>query len=115
MTQLKESLTKELDSIKFYVVNNKDKWYIQSCGWYELPIDLNYNENELSEIRDKRKSSLKERNYYKCINDWVINGNTSDGSKLAEFLCKTCITAFNLSCDAWLEKLSISNLENIKE
>lgn len=104
----------ELNNIQGQIVNFDNKLYIQQCGMFDLPKESFYYQNELDNIRKLEKEALVSKKYFKCISTWIVNGNNKQGNNLAEFLAKTCITAFNLTCDSLLNRLTVANISNIK-
>ena len=109
------SKTNELNSIQSQIVDTDKKVYIQSCGLFELTENLQYYQNELKDIREKEKTLLYTNKYYECANTWAVNGNVLQGKNLANFLANTCITSFNLMCDAIFDKLTVANSEETKQ
>lgn len=107
--------TNELNSIQSQIVDTDKKVYIQSCGLFELTENLQYYQNELKDIREKEKTLLYTNKYYECANTWAVNGNVLQGKNLANFLANTCITSFNLMCDAIFDKLTVANSEETKQ
>ena len=87
---------------------------VQTLGFYELQYGSRYYRDELSKCRLTQKRMLIDKTYYKSSEDWSINGDIRQGNKLLEFFVNICITSFNMSCDNWLDKITIANYDYAK-
>lgn len=108
----------ELDNINKELVQNYNKHEIQTMGLYD-PLFPKYSTEEykdkIKEIREQRGDMLRYKEYYSTKSQWTYNGNSIQGSKLLDFFVKQSITAFNLSVDAFIDRVTISNINNIKD
>ena len=108
----------ELESIQSELIQSQTRHDIQTMGLYE-PLMPKYSTEEykrkITEARRKRGTMLNKKEYYTTKGQWTYNGNAVQGSKLLNFFTKQSITAFNLSVDALVERVTISNIRNIKD
>lgn len=108
----------ELDNINKELVQNYNKHEIQTMGLYD-PMFPKYSTEEykdkIKDIRKQRSDMLRYKEYYSTKSQWTYNGNSIQGSKLLDFFVKQSITAFNLSVDAFIDRVTISNANNIKD
>ena len=115
--QIKDSKI-ELDSINSEIVTADNRRNIQTMGLYDLTMPKYSTEEykqKITESRKKCSSMLIKKEYYTVNTTWTYNGSISLGDKLLDFFVKQSITAFNLSVDAILDRITLSNIENIKE
>ena len=108
----------ELNFIQKELVQSYKKHDIQTMGLYE-PILPKYSTEEykqkISEIRKKRGTMLSNKEYYLTKSQWTYNGSVIQGQKLLNFFTKQSITAFNLSVDALIDRITISNVCDLKD
>lgn len=108
----------ELNFIQKELVQSYKKHDIQTMGLYE-PILPKYSTEEykqkISEIRKKRGTMLSNKEYYLTKSQWTYNGSVIQGQKLLNFFTKQSITAFNLSVDALIDRITISNVRDLKD
>ena len=108
----------ELDNINKELVQSYNKHEIQTMGLYD-PMFPKYSTEEykdkIKEIRKQRSDMLRHKEYYSTQSQWVYNGNSIQGSKLLDFFVKQSITAFNLSVDSFIDRVTISNINDIKD
>lgn len=76
--------------------------------------DIQYYKDELNSIRNQESQMLIDNKYFSFLQQWVVNGNTRQGELFGKFLARVCITSFNLNFDAIVDKLTIANINNIK-
>ena len=108
----------ELESIQSELIQSQTRHDIQTMGLYE-PLMPKYSTEEykrkITEVRRKRGTMLNKKEYYTTKGQWTYNGNAVQGSKLLNFFTKQSITAFNLSVDALVDRVTISNIRDIKD
>ena len=108
----------ELESIQSELIQSQTRHDIQTMGLYE-PLMPKYSTEEykrkITEARRKRGTMLNKKEYYTTKGQWTYNGNAVQGSKLLNFFTKQSITAFNLSVDALVDRVTISNIRDIKD
>ena len=108
----------ELNFIQKELVQSYKRHDIQTMGLYE-PILPKYSTEEykqkISEIRKKRGTMLSNKEYYLTKSQWTYNGSVIQGQKLLNFFTKQSITAFNLSVDALIDRITISNVRDLKD
>ena len=108
----------ELESIQKELVQSQNKHDIQTMGLYS-PLIPKYSTEEykqkIIEVRRKRGTMLNKKEYYTTKGQWTYNGNAIQGSKLLNFFTKQSITAFNLSIDALIDRVTISNIRDLKD
>lgn len=71
--------------------------------------------DKIKAIRDERAEMLRNKTYYTVNYAWTCNDSTKEGKRLLEFFTKQTITAFNLSVDALIARISVSNIVKVKE
>ena len=71
--------------------------------------------DKIKKIHKQRSDMLRHKEYYSTQSQWVYNGNSIQGSKLLDFFVKQSITAFNLSVDSFIDRVTISNINDIKD
>ena len=108
----------ELESIQSELIQSQTRHDIQTMGLYE-PLMPKYSTEEykrkITEARRKRGTMLNKKEYYTTKGQWTYNGNAVQGSKLLNFFTKQSITAFNLSIDALIDRVTISNIRDLKD
>lgn len=108
----------ELESIQKELVQSQNRHDIQTMGLYS-PLIPKYSTEEykqkIVEVRRKRGTMLNKKEYYTTKGQWTYNGNAVQGSKLLNFFTKQSITAFNLSIDALIDRVTISNIRDLKD
>ena len=108
----------ELESIQSELIQSQTRHDIQTMGLYD-PLMPKYSTEEykrkITEARRKRGTLLNKKEYYTTKGQWTYNGNAVQGSKLLNFFTKQSITAFNLSVDALVDRVTISNIRDIKD
>ena len=108
----------ELESIQSELIQSQTRHDIQTMGLYE-PLMPKYSTEEykrkITEARRKRGTMLNKKEYYTTKGQWTYNGNAVQGFKLLNFFTKQSITAFNLSVDALVDRVTISNIRDIKD
>ena len=108
----------ELESIQKELVQSQNKHDIQTMGLYS-PLIPKYSTEEykqkIVEVRRKRGTMLNKKEYYTTKGQWTYNGNAVQGSKLLNFFTKQSITAFNLAVDSCIDRVTISNINDIKD
>lgn len=108
----------ELNNLKKEIIQVNNKIELQSFGMYEI-IYPKYASHEykdkISDIQFTRKNMLQNKTYYRIISPWSYNGNEYQGTKLMDFFAKECITAFNLSVESIIDRLTVINVEKSKK
>lgn len=109
-----------LKSIEDDILTADTKLNLQIMGMYDL-IMPKYSTEEykqkITESRTKRSDMLNDKSYYKVDKSirWVCNGSEDEGAKFIDFLTKQCISSFNLTVDALIDKITISNIDRLKK
>ena len=107
-----------LAQIESEIIQATNTHVVQTMGLYDQ-IEPKYATSEykdkIKEIRDKRSDMLRNKTYYAVNHVWTCNGSTKEGKKLLEFFTKQSITTFNLSVDALIARVSLSNIVKVKE
>lgn len=108
----------ELDNINKELVQSYNRHEIQTMGLYD-PMFPKYSTEEykdnIKEVRKQRSDMLRHKEYYSTKSQWTYNGNSVQGSKLLDFFVKQSITAFNLSVDSFIDRITISNINDVKD
>jgi len=102
----------EENKILFDQLNYNDD--ICSLGLYDIKNDSKYYKIELNNIRSKQKEMLLNKSYFIIKEKWYIDGNENSGNKLIEFFTKMCIINFNITSDNLMDKINISNFNEVR-
>ena len=56
---------------------------------------------------------LNNKSYFIMNESWFINGSKRDGDNLSKFLINICVSSFNSTCDATMQKVNVANYSDL--
>lgn len=101
----------ELSQIVSELESTKQSIQLQSLSFFDLPYSSQYYKDELKANRLKQREMLNNKSYFTMNESWFINGSKRDGDNLSKFLINICVSSFNSTCDATMQKVNVSNYQ----
>ena len=121
----KDKLINQIEKLKTGYINLKkehDVYYddleMVSYGHYTPHYDFEdavFYKNKLTEIRDKQKQLIKNKQAILCGTEWSVSGSKSKGQTMINRIIKLGLNAFNVQSDNTILKVTFSNITNSEE
>lgn len=96
------------------IIEADDEILVQSFGLYKPRYSFKNAEKykqKLEEIRKKQKQLIKDKKAVMGVTSWSVNGSNAEGKKMVSDTQKLLLRAFNLECDALIDKVRFNNIE----
>lgn len=103
----------ELSQIVSELESTKQSIQLQSLSFFDLPYSSQYYKDELRANRLKQREMLNNKSYFTMNESWFINGSKRDGDNLSKFLINICVSSFNSTCDATMQKVNVTNYSDL--
>lgn len=103
----------ELSQIVSELESTKQSIHLQSLSFFDLPYSSQYYKDELKANRLKQREMLNNKSYFTMNESWFINGSKRDGDNLSKFLINICVSSFNSTCDATMQKVNVTNYSDL--
>ncbi len=111
------SHTEILSNLKSNILSVHDDLNMESHGLYVPRYDFATSlvfKDELTNIRNKQKTMIKNKNATNHFSGWTVNGSASEGQKMTNNAIKQILRSFNNECEASINKVKYNNIERIE-
>lgn len=111
------SHTETLSNLKSNILSVHDDLNMESHGLYVPRYDFATSlvfKDELTNIRNKQKTMIKNKNATNHFSGWTVNGSASEGQKMTNNAIKQILRSFNNECEASINKVKYNNIERIE-
>ncbi len=112
----KISVEGKLASLNRQLSMVEDEVNIQSYGLYQPKYDLGFSaklKEQLTEIRKKQKTMIREKTAIVCYKDWTVDGSRTKGKQMIDRQIRLMARAFNGECDSIISKVKYNNVMRI--
>ena len=109
-----ESIQQQLSKAKLELVETNEEVLMQSFGLYKPRYSFANStgyKDELQIIRAKQKDMVKAGTAATGSDNWTVNGNRKQGTKMIHDMQKLLIRAFNCECDDVVSNAKFNNIE----
>lgn len=112
--QIKEEQGK-LEAIKQEIQLANDELGLQEYGFFErqykFSSSVQYKE-KLDELRNRQKELVKSNKAGEILQAMMLDNSAAKGKTMQNQLIKAALRGFNGECDAFLTKITVSNVDN---